>query len=207
MPFVRARWRLGEFELDATGELPTLARGGTILPIQPKPLALLAFLIDHRDRILSKDELLAALWPGVAVSEAALTSALRDLPAPRARGRRRAPALHRDPPRAGLPLRPSRRGDPRAGRIRGGTRLRRARRAPRSARAPARRGALGPGAARLPHRRGRDRKDPDRPGAGRARGRKRCRGPPRPLPRRGRRVALLALDPGAARRPRPTPTR
>jgi len=79
MPFVRARWRLGEFELDATGDLPTLARGGTILPIQPKPLALLAFLIDHRDRIVSKDELLAALWPGVAVSEAALTSALRDL--------------------------------------------------------------------------------------------------------------------------------
>jgi DNA-binding winged helix-turn-helix (wHTH) protein len=72
-------WRFGEFQLDGAGDPPTLTRAGAILPVQPKLLALLAFLIGHRSRIVSKDELLAALWPGVAVSEAALTSALRDL--------------------------------------------------------------------------------------------------------------------------------
>ncbi|HEX4338024.1 MAG TPA: AAA family ATPase [Polyangiaceae bacterium] len=47
--------------------------------IQPKPLALLAHLIAHRDRVISKEELLEQLWPGVTVSEQAMSSALRDL--------------------------------------------------------------------------------------------------------------------------------
>jgi hypothetical protein len=35
---------------------------------------LLAFLIQHRDRVLSKDDLLQALWQGRIVSESALTT-------------------------------------------------------------------------------------------------------------------------------------
>ena len=72
-----AGYRFGEFQLDLA--LGTLARAGATLPFQAKPLALLAFLIARRDRVVSKEELHGALWPGVAVSEAALTSALRDL--------------------------------------------------------------------------------------------------------------------------------
>jgi adenylate cyclase len=44
---------------------------------QPKALDLLLYLIEHRDRVVDKDELLARLWPGVVVSESALTQALR----------------------------------------------------------------------------------------------------------------------------------
>ena len=44
---------------------------------QPKALDLLLYLIAHRDRVVDKDELLERLWPGVVVSESALTQALR----------------------------------------------------------------------------------------------------------------------------------
>src|SRR5579862_1429412 len=57
----------------------SLSRGGVPVKIQPKPLALLAHLIAHRDRVVSKEELLEQLWPGVTVSEQAMSSALRDL--------------------------------------------------------------------------------------------------------------------------------
>ncbi len=71
------RIRIGSWELDgATG---TLFREGRGVPIQAKPLALLRALVERRDRIASKGELIDAVWPDVAVSEAAFTSALRDL--------------------------------------------------------------------------------------------------------------------------------
>ena len=44
---------------------------------QPKALDLLLYLIAHRNRVVDKDELLEKIWPGVVVSESALTQALR----------------------------------------------------------------------------------------------------------------------------------
>lgn len=65
------------FRLDlASGEL---CRGAAVIELARKPRELLAHLVAHRDRVVSKAELLAALWPGITVSEDALTSALRDL--------------------------------------------------------------------------------------------------------------------------------
>lgn len=65
------------WELDfARGEL---RRGDEPVPLRPKPFALLLYLIQHRDRLVAKDELLEAVWPGVRVSEAALTSAVKAL--------------------------------------------------------------------------------------------------------------------------------
>lgn len=66
-----------EFELDVTrGEL---CRAGESVDIQPKLLALLVYLIENRDRAVSKAELLEQVWPDVFVSEQALFTALRDL--------------------------------------------------------------------------------------------------------------------------------
>ncbi|HMI92868.1 MAG TPA: AAA family ATPase, partial [Polyangiales bacterium] len=66
-----------DFALDlANGEL---RRADERVPIQSKPLALLGYLLQTRGRVATKDELLAQIWPGVSVSESALTSALRDL--------------------------------------------------------------------------------------------------------------------------------
>jgi predicted ATPase len=67
----------GDFELDVANAV--LLRGGTPVKIQAKPLAMLVHLLRNRQRVVSKAELLAALWPGVSVSEQALWSALRDL--------------------------------------------------------------------------------------------------------------------------------
>ena len=66
-----------EFELDL--ETLELRRAGTLISIQRKPLEVLAHLLRHPARVVSKDELLRQVWPDVSVSEHALTSALRDL--------------------------------------------------------------------------------------------------------------------------------
>lgn len=72
----RILYRFADFELDPShGEL---RRNGEKVPIDPKPLALVAYLIQHRDRSVPKHELLRELWPDVVVSDAALASALRD---------------------------------------------------------------------------------------------------------------------------------
>jgi TolB-like protein/Tfp pilus assembly protein PilF len=53
-----------------------LSRGGKPLPVEPKVFDLLAFLIDNRERVVSKDDLIASVWKGRVVSEAALTTCI-----------------------------------------------------------------------------------------------------------------------------------
>ena len=50
-----------------------LLRGGLPLSIKPKALDTLVLLIEHRDRVVDKDELMDRLWPDTAVEEANLT--------------------------------------------------------------------------------------------------------------------------------------
>jgi DNA-binding winged helix-turn-helix (wHTH) protein/tetratricopeptide (TPR) repeat protein len=66
--------RFGIFELDE--EAGELRMAGEPVAIQPKPLALLAYLIRERDRVVPTDELLEALWPGTIVSPGSLTRAV-----------------------------------------------------------------------------------------------------------------------------------
>ncbi len=49
-----------------------LRRGTTPVAIEPQVFDLLVHLIQHRDRVVSKDELLASIWHGRAISELAL---------------------------------------------------------------------------------------------------------------------------------------
>jgi DNA-binding winged helix-turn-helix (wHTH) protein len=72
-----AQRTLGPFELDVA--MNELRRDGVIVEIDRKPLELLSYLARHRERVVSKRELLEAIWPGVFVSEQALSSAVRDL--------------------------------------------------------------------------------------------------------------------------------
>jgi len=69
--------RIGECVLDRTRGI--LLRCGEIVPVRAKTFALLAHLTDNRGRVISKDELLTTLWPGVIVSEDSLTQCVRDL--------------------------------------------------------------------------------------------------------------------------------
>src|ERR687893_1484160 len=51
-----------------------LRREGEVVHVEPQVFDLLTFLIRNRDRIVSKDEILDAIWEGRIVSEAALSS-------------------------------------------------------------------------------------------------------------------------------------
>src|SRR5262245_44840882 len=67
--------RFGEHELDAA--LFELRRGGKRVPVQPKPLALLLYLARHRDRLVTREELVAHLWPDTVLGDDALFHALK----------------------------------------------------------------------------------------------------------------------------------
>lgn len=68
------RYRFGEFEL--TVETRTLSRRGALVHVQPKPFDVLVYLLRHRGRVVSRSELLSAVWPDVVVNNEALTFAL-----------------------------------------------------------------------------------------------------------------------------------
>ena len=51
-----------------------LRRGGQAIAVEPKVFDLLVYMIENRDRMVSKDDVLAAVWGGRIVSELALTS-------------------------------------------------------------------------------------------------------------------------------------
>jgi len=53
-----------------------LRRGPDVVPMTPQALDLLEYLIRSRDRVVSKDDLVNAIWNGRIVSDAALTTRL-----------------------------------------------------------------------------------------------------------------------------------
>lgn len=68
------RWQFGPFTLDAAEG--RLRRAGQTVEVTPKALALLVFLIERRDRLVTRRELLDALWPDCYVDEANVTGAV-----------------------------------------------------------------------------------------------------------------------------------
>ncbi len=66
----------GEFELDL-GRYE-LRRGGEVVKSEPRVLEVLNFLIENRNRVVPKEQLLDTIWRDVHVSESALTTAIRD---------------------------------------------------------------------------------------------------------------------------------
>jgi TolB-like protein len=68
-------YAFGEFELDlAKGEL---RHGGEARPVEPQVFALIAFLIEHRERLVSREEIFEKVWDGRIVSDSALTSRIK----------------------------------------------------------------------------------------------------------------------------------
>jgi TolB-like protein len=51
-----------------------LRRGTELIDLEPKVFDLLAFLVQNRDRVVSKDDLLREVWGGRIVSESAITT-------------------------------------------------------------------------------------------------------------------------------------
>src|SRR5499433_3393032 len=51
-----------------------LRRGSDPIAVEPQVLDLLIYLVQHRDRVVSKDDLIASVWGGRIVSDSTLTS-------------------------------------------------------------------------------------------------------------------------------------
>jgi DNA-binding winged helix-turn-helix (wHTH) protein/tetratricopeptide (TPR) repeat protein len=66
-----ARYRFGEFTLIPA--LRELARNGRPLAVQPRVFDTLAYLIQHRDRAVGRDELIAAVWGTVDITDNVLS--------------------------------------------------------------------------------------------------------------------------------------
>jgi DNA-binding winged helix-turn-helix (wHTH) protein len=54
--------------------LRELRRGSELIAMEPQVFDLLVYLIRNRDRVVSKDDLIAGVWGGRIVSESTLTS-------------------------------------------------------------------------------------------------------------------------------------
>lgn len=68
------RYLFDDFELDT--QRYELRQAGSVQPLEPQGFNVLAYLLEHRDRVVSKSELLERLWPNQYVSEATLTQRL-----------------------------------------------------------------------------------------------------------------------------------
>ena len=67
----------GDFTLD--GSSGHLYRGDVVVPLTPKAFAVLDYLAANAGRLVAKQELLDAVWPGVFVGDAVLKVAVREI--------------------------------------------------------------------------------------------------------------------------------
>jgi TolB-like protein len=68
-------YRFAEFELDLARV--ELRAHGAVCAVEPQVFALLALLVENRDRLVSRDEILEKVWDGRIVSDAALASRIK----------------------------------------------------------------------------------------------------------------------------------
>jgi TolB-like protein len=68
-------YQFGPFELDLARV--ELRRGGQPCPLEPQVFTLLAFLVEHRERLVSRDEILEKVWDGRIVSDSAIASRIK----------------------------------------------------------------------------------------------------------------------------------
>ena len=71
---MRHLWRFGECELDEAGRV--LRVRGTPVEIEAKPFEVLRTLLLHAGEVVTKTELLESVWPGLAVVDGSLATAI-----------------------------------------------------------------------------------------------------------------------------------
>lgn len=75
-PAAQPTWRFGAFELDPEG--PALREDGAPVALGSKALHVLVVLAEARGDFVPKETLVETVWPGVAVTDASLYTALRE---------------------------------------------------------------------------------------------------------------------------------
>src|SRR5688572_24416486 len=75
--FTAATFRFDAFELDVRRR--TLRRSGADVAIRPLAFDALVFLVRHAGRVVTKDELIAAVWPGLVVTDDSVARCISDI--------------------------------------------------------------------------------------------------------------------------------
>jgi TolB-like protein/DNA-binding winged helix-turn-helix (wHTH) protein len=75
--FTAATFRFDAFELD--GQRRTLRRSGADVELRPLAFDALAFLVRHAGHVVTKDELIAAVWPGLVVTDDSIARCISDI--------------------------------------------------------------------------------------------------------------------------------
>src|SRR5712691_1416755 len=73
----RELFRFEGFTLDVTRGC--VRSGERALELRPKSFEVLRFLVENADRLLTKDEIIAAIWPEVIVTEDSLSRCISDV--------------------------------------------------------------------------------------------------------------------------------
>jgi Tol biopolymer transport system component/DNA-binding winged helix-turn-helix (wHTH) protein len=71
-----------DYQFDTVEVRPRLfqvLRDGAVVPLEPKSIRVLIYLIEHRERAVGKEELLQAIWQDTAVTDNALTRVIAQL--------------------------------------------------------------------------------------------------------------------------------
>jgi DNA-binding winged helix-turn-helix (wHTH) protein/tetratricopeptide (TPR) repeat protein len=72
-----SHWIFLPYQLDPRGE--RLLRDAKVVPLRPKPFALLRYMAEHPGRIVTHEELRKAIWPSTFVGEGVLRLYLREV--------------------------------------------------------------------------------------------------------------------------------
>ena len=75
--FTAATILFDAFELD--GQRRTLRRSGAEVELRPLAFDALSFLLRHAGRVVTKDELIAAVWPGLVVTDDSIARCISDI--------------------------------------------------------------------------------------------------------------------------------
>ena len=70
-----ARYRVHNVEIDLDTQ-EVVGDSGALVSLEPRAFALLSYLIENRDRVVAKDELLAEVWMGRVVTDGVLRQAV-----------------------------------------------------------------------------------------------------------------------------------
>jgi len=70
-------WQFGGFHLAQGVDL--LQRGEEVVPLEPRAVRVLRYLVEHHDRVLSKEELLEEVWSDVFTTDGVLKKAVSQI--------------------------------------------------------------------------------------------------------------------------------
>ena len=71
------QYSFGEFTLDLDGGF--LRRGAEEVALRPKPFQVLVYFVEHHGRLVTKAELIEAVWPDAAVMDNSLAQCLVEI--------------------------------------------------------------------------------------------------------------------------------